>query len=277
MHVARVFEQSVHCFLSCGDVIDVCLALSNFLLEGLDCGCSVLELIKSCLESRQVVDLSLDPVVKVSERVAQVLDGMAKVLNDITLLHVVDNKPASISFNIVAQVLILVRSQSCGSASVAFDQHLLVGQVAGDIVLHLLQESLCLLEEYLEFKELGLEDVLFLLVERLDVDHSGLLEALKQLGRGHLDEALKGLLDIKALRARKNLELFAIDDEVELAELAHESLEVEAALLQEDDVLVSHCLFGRHLGQEDTGPALLQALLEEEEFVVAALDLKISL
>ena len=73
------------------------------------------------------------------------------------------------------------------------------------------------------------------------------------------------------------MELFAVDDEVKLAELAHESLEVEAALLQEDDVLVSHCLLGWHLGQKDAGPALLQALLEEEEFIVAALDLKVSL
>ena len=165
--------------------------MSNLLLDSFDGVGSVLELVKSGLESSQVVDLSLDPVVKVSEWVAQVLDSVAERLNKIALLHVVDNELASIRLHIVSQILILISSKGCGRASVALDQHLLVGQIAGDVVLHLLQERGGFLNEDLEFEKLGVKNVFVLLVERFDVNHGGFLEALEQLGRGHLNETGK--------------------------------------------------------------------------------------
>ena len=79
------------------------------------------------------------------------------------------------------------------------------------------------------------------------------------------------------MRARKKLEFFRVDDKVVLTELAEESLQVEAALLQEDDVLVAHGLLGRTLRQNDARPSLDQSVIQGIELVVATLALPFSL
>ena len=73
------------------------------------------------------------------------------------------------------------------------------------------------------------------------------------------------------------LELLSVDDEGVLRELAHESLQVEATLLQEDDVLVAHSLLGRAEGKDDTGPSLLEAIVQEIELVVSTLAFPLTL
>ena len=77
--------------------------------------------------------------------------------------------------------------------------------------------------------------------------------------------------------SRENLEFLPVDDEVVLRELAKESFEVESTLLQEDDVLVAHGLLGWHLGQDDSGPALAEAILQQIKFIVSAFDFEFAL
>ena len=79
------------------------------------------------------------------------------------------------------------------------------------------------------------------------------------------------------MRARKKLEFFRVDDKVILTEFAEESLQVEAALLQEDDVLVAHGFLRRTLGKNDARPSLDQSIIQGIELVVATLALPFTL
>jgi len=133
---------------------------------------------------------------------------------------------------------------------------LLACQVGSHLVLHLFQKGCCLLHVDAELLQLGVKGALVLIRKSFDFSVGRVLDSLIHLRRRHFDEALEGFLDVEALGARENLELFAIDDKVVLGQFAQKSLQVEAALLQEDDILVTHRFLGGHLGQDDSRPAL---------------------
>jgi hypothetical protein len=165
MHVARVLEQRVHGLLAVSDVFNVRLGLSNLLGRGSDGGLSGLELVKGSLEGGKVVNFTLYPVVQVSERVPQVVNGVAQRLDQVTVLHVVDDKFGVVAIRVVAQVVVLIACEGGGRSRIALDQLLLIGEVASDVVFHLLQEGVGLLEEDLEVEELRVKNVLLLLRE----------------------------------------------------------------------------------------------------------------
>ena len=73
------------------------------------------------------------------------------------------------------------------------------------------------------------------------------------------------------------MEFFRVDDKVVLTKFAEESFQVEAALLQEDDVLVAHSLLWRTLGKNDARPSLDQSVIQGIELVVATLALPFTL
>jgi|Transcript_47841 hypothetical protein len=165
VHVARVLEQRVHGLLAVSDVFNVRLGLSNLLGRGSDGGLSGLELVKGSLEGGKVVNFTLYPVVQVSERVPQVVNGVAQRLDQVTVLHVVDDKFGVVAIRVVAQVVVLIACEGGGRSRIALDQLLLIGEVASDVVFHLLQEGVGLLEEDLEVEELRVKNVLLLLRE----------------------------------------------------------------------------------------------------------------
>mmetsp|Transcript_5350 Transcript_5350/g.6575 ORF Transcript_5350/g.6575 Transcript_5350/m.6575 type:complete len:225 (-) Transcript_5350:565-1239(-) len=162
VHVARVLEQRVHGFLAVSDVFNVRLGLSNLLGRGSDGGLSGLELVKGSLEGGKVVNLTLYPVVQVSERVPQVVNGVAQRLDQVTVLHVVDDKFGVVTIRVVAQVVVLIACEGGGRSRIALDQLCLIGEVASDVVFHLLQEGVGLLEEDLEVEELRVKNVLLM-------------------------------------------------------------------------------------------------------------------
>lgn len=178
---------------------------------------------------------------------------------------------------VVTQVVILVLGQVGRRARITPDQLLLHRHEASHIVLHLLKEPCRLFHEDGELVDLGGEDSLLCLVARVDVDFESRVQPFEQLARGHLDEALEASLDVETLGSSEDLELFAVDDEVVLGEFPEEALQVEAPLLQEDDVLVAHSLLRRDLGQQDSRPALLEAVLEKVELIVAPFALELAL
>jgi hypothetical protein len=73
------------------------------------------------------------------------------------------------------------------------------------------------------------------------------------------------------------LELLRVDHKVELGQLAQVSLEVEAALLNEHLLLVTHALLGGHLREHDARPSLLEAFVEDEELIKSSLTLPFTL
>ena len=277
MDIVRALEHGVHGLLACSDSLNVSLCLSDLFCDSLACRLLGLKLVEGSLERAEVVDLSFNPMVQVRERVAKVLNSVTQAFNQISCFLIIDDETRVILISVVGETVILIGSQSTGSASIGFDQALLAGEVTSHVVLHLLQERLSLFDEHLELEKLCVKDVSLLLVHALTIELSCVLHALNELARGHLDKPLKRLLNIEALWTRKNLELLSINNKIESAEFAEVALEIEAALLQENNILVTHGLLRWHLGKKDSRPALAQAFLEEEEFVIAALHLKFTL
>jgi len=152
-------------------------------------------------------------VIQVGEGVAQVIDGVAEALDQVASFHVVDDETRVVIVDVVHETGVLVAGELGGGTGVALDQLLLVSEVACTVVLHLLEEDVGFLDEHLEFEKLGFNDVLLLGRQGFRVNHSRVLEALKKLAGGQLDKLAERFLNVEALRARKNLELFSINDE----------------------------------------------------------------
>ena len=73
VNIISSLKQGTHCLLSSLNVCDVRLALFNLLDESLNASLDALALVKSRIESVKIVDLTLDPVIKISERVTEIL------------------------------------------------------------------------------------------------------------------------------------------------------------------------------------------------------------
>ena len=73
VNIIRAFEQGSHGLLSSLNVSNVRLALFNLLDESLNAGLDALALGEGGVESVKIVDLSLNPVIKISEGVTKVL------------------------------------------------------------------------------------------------------------------------------------------------------------------------------------------------------------
>ena len=73
VNIIRAFEQGSHGLLSSLNVSNVRLALFNLLDESLNASLDALALGEGGVESVKIVDLSLNPVIKISEGVTKVL------------------------------------------------------------------------------------------------------------------------------------------------------------------------------------------------------------
>ena len=73
VNIISSLKQGTHGLLSSLNVCDVRLALFNLLDESLNASLDALALVKSRIESVKIVDLTLDPVIKISERVTEIL------------------------------------------------------------------------------------------------------------------------------------------------------------------------------------------------------------
>ena len=73
VNIISALEQGSHGLLSSLNVSNVRLALFNLLDESLNASLDALALVEGRIESVKVVDLSLNPVIKISEWVTEVL------------------------------------------------------------------------------------------------------------------------------------------------------------------------------------------------------------
>jgi len=87
----------------------------------------VLELMQCHSESVEIVDLSLEPMVQVSEWVPQVLNSVLQALDQVTRLVVIHDKLVWLLIHIVSQVGLLILGERGGCALVRLDKHLLLG------------------------------------------------------------------------------------------------------------------------------------------------------
>jgi hypothetical protein len=106
------------------------------------------------------------------------------------------------------------------------------------------------------------------------VDSGSLLYALVGLADRKFWQAFEPFLDVGALWAGECPELDRVDDIVEFRDAAEESLEVVAALLDKNEVLVAEVLLGRNCRDRNAWPSLNQRFVKEVELVVATLSLK---
>ena len=91
VNIISAFEQGAHGLLSSLNVPDVRLALSDLLDESFNSLLHTFALIKGRVESVQIVDLTLDPMVEISERVSKVLRSVLQALEEITILRMVED------------------------------------------------------------------------------------------------------------------------------------------------------------------------------------------
>jgi len=277
MDVTRVLGKGPHCLFASLDIFDVRLGLLDFGPDRLDSISDGLELDEGGLEGAEVVNLALDPMVQVRERVAQVVRRVLQRLDHVAVFSIVNNSLGSVLVHEEHQVLLLISSQARCHATIRLDKVLLAGQVHSHLLLHLLQKGSGLLHVNAELRQLSVKGVLVLFCKIVDFSVGRVLDSFIHLGRRHFDETSERFLDVEALGTRENLELFTIDNEVVLGQFTQKSLQVESALLQEDDILVAHGLLGWHLGQDDSGPALAEAILEQIKFIVSAFDFEFAL
>ena len=73
MDIVTALEQGAHSLLSSLNVPNICLGLRNLLDESFDTVLYSFQLIECALESVQVVDLTLDPVIEIREGIPEVL------------------------------------------------------------------------------------------------------------------------------------------------------------------------------------------------------------
>ena len=277
VNIVSALEHGAHSLLSGLNVADVRLALGDLLDESVDASLHIFALIEGNIESVQIIDLTLDPMVEIGEGVSEVLRSVLQALKEVAILGVVEDERVGVLVRVIGQIGILVGTEGLRRSGVRLDKHLLLGQVARHVIFELREERLGLLDVGGELGELSVEGSSIMISHLVNLGVCSFLQALEELRGGHLHELREGLLNVEALWAAKELELFRVDDEVVLAELAEEALQVEATLLQEDDVLVAHGLLGRALRQNDARPPLDQSVIQGVELVVATLALPLTL
>ena len=92
--ITGALEESVHGLLTSLDALNRRLAGGDLLGDGVDAGTDGLELGESGSESRKIIDLSLKPMIKVSEGVSQVVDGVLQALSQVASILVVHHELA---------------------------------------------------------------------------------------------------------------------------------------------------------------------------------------
>jgi len=225
-------------------------------------------------DSSQVVELTLDPVVDVYEAVAHVRGQVRHALLEAIVFWVVQDQPAGLHLHVVREVKVLVELKNLLNTLVGRDAVGLVGKGLGEIDLQVCEERLGLFHEEVKLNDAVGE--LFALgdIVGVFVDSGSLLYALVGLADRKFWQAFEPFLDVGALWAGERPELDRVDDIVEFRDAAEESLEVVAALLDENEVLVAEVLLGRNCRDRNAWPSLNQRFVKEVELVVATLSLK---
>lgn len=225
-------------------------------------------------DSSQVVELTLDPVVDVYEAVAHVRGQVGHALLEAIVFWVVQDQSARLHLYVVREVQVLVELKNLLHTLVGRDAVGLVGKKLGEIDLQVCEERLGLFHEEVKLNDAVGE--LFTLgdIVGVFVDSGSLLYALVGLADRKLWQAFEPFLDVGALWAGERPKLDRVDDIVEFRDAAEESLEVVAALLDENEVLVAEVLLGRNRRDRNAWPSLNQRFVKEVELVVATLSLK---
>jgi len=98
-------------------------------------------------------------VIKVSEWVAQVVSRHAHRSCNVSKLRVLHDGSARVLVAVKARVVLLILAEAISESSVGLQNTLLFAQVAGHVLLHLLEERLCLFDVDTEFSQLHVQEV----------------------------------------------------------------------------------------------------------------------
>jgi len=268
--VALILEQGSHGLLTSGDIVEILLSILFLLLQLLVVLHIALTCFNGSLESGKIVDLTLGPVVQVSESVLEVLYGVSHLILDLLVVSVVEEHLVRIIVNIHSKVLFLVLVEESHKHLVVVDGIGLVGHVVGHLGFEVLQEWVQFLDIESGIGEGGVECLALGQIILHLVDCSGFLHALVHLLRSKPWKSLKRFLDITR-RSREDQELLGVDQEFELCHLSEESLKVEASLIDELKILVTISLLRWDLGNQGAAPSGSEGLVQAVELVVSSL------
>ena len=118
-YIISTLEQRAHRFLASTDALNVRLGSNNLLLHLLDSGLDGFALIKGRLECNEIVLLSLNPMIKVSEWVSQAFNSVLEALVQVGGGVVLDDKTIGVLVAVVAQIgfFVVVEDGRCASIS----------------------------------------------------------------------------------------------------------------------------------------------------------------
>lgn len=199
---------------------------------------------------------------------------MSHALLEAVVFRVVQDQSARLHLHVVGQIQILVELKNLLNTLVGLDAIGLVGEVLSKLDLQVSQEWLCLFHEEVEFNDaicelLTLRDIVSVLV-----DPGSLLDSLIGLADRKLGQTFESFFNVGAVRAGESSELDRVYDIVKLGNAAEESLEVVAALLNKDQVLIAEVLLWWNGRDRDARPSLREGFVKEVELVVATLSFK---
>lgn len=127
--------------------VDVILSGQLLLQQVGKLGFNQLTTFHSALKCLEVVQLTLDPVIDINERIAQVHRDVVHRLFQAVVVRMVDNQPLSIHVTVVGQIEVFVVLHNFLEPLESIHTVCLVSELASQVNLHLLQEGLGLLDE----------------------------------------------------------------------------------------------------------------------------------
>ncbi len=137
-HIVRVLEHRGHRLFALVHVFNVSLRAFNLLFDILNALLAIKILFVSGVKGLQVVDLSLVPVVQISEGIAQVLGRVSHLTCQVVMLAVLHDKERSITFAVEFSIGLLVVAEDISEAGVCLQHALFLLQILGKIFFHLL-------------------------------------------------------------------------------------------------------------------------------------------
>jgi len=242
-------------------VVQVTLCRLLLLLVLTDPSLKLVLLLQSRVDCLNVKELSLAPVIQVEVGILHSLAQLEHTLLDdgrggLDNLRVAEDHLLLLSIDVLCQVELLVLVEHVQHRLVVLNALGLVLHVESDRLLHLLQDRDDLLGEVLELLAIEVQLVLLKRVVEMVLDLEGFSHPLDSL-RDHLLSHGSESLRYVTVGSRERHHLLRVDQERETGHLLEESLQVETALIDEFDVLVSNSLLGRQLREGNAGPSEL--------------------
>jgi hypothetical protein len=215
--VIYVFEDCLYSFATCCHVIEIFLGALFLLLVFVDASLNLVLGCDGSLNSLNVEDFSLDPVVNVEEGVLQVLAEGANLLfscSNLSALVISENHLGFITLNVVGQVQLLILIEHLQENLVILDRLTFSIHIRCYVLLQGFHDRQDLTRKMLELLALTIELILLNGVVEMIFNLKSLPLSFHDFMRGELLNLAQRLVDI-SIGPRKSNKLLRVDQEWE--------------------------------------------------------------